>query len=72
LLPCGGFASGDAVRLVGADIVCSLVYGMQTVLFILVARSSGLGLPGYGAILVQIMTETGLQRALPHDVFGRA
>jgi hypothetical protein len=123
-----------AVRLVGADIVCSLVYGMQTVLFILVARSSGLGLQGYGylfaalgagglagtalasraarmpcravlvatlaavglpvlllavvhwgpavivlagatgtgAILVQIMTETGLQRTLPHDVFGRA
>jgi hypothetical protein len=122
------------VRLVGADIVCSLVYGMQTVLFILVARSSGLGLQGYGylfaalgagglagtalasravrmpcravlvatlaavglpvlllavvhwgpavivlagatgtgAILVQIMTETGLQRTLPHDVFGRA
>jgi MFS family permease len=123
-----------AVRLVGADIVCSLVYGMQTVLFILVARSSGLGLQGYGylfaalgagglagtalasraarmprravlvatlaavglpvlllavvhwgpavivlagatgtgAILVQIMTETGLQRTLPQDVFGRA
>jgi hypothetical protein len=123
-----------AVRLVGADIVCSLVYGMQTVLFIFVARSSGLGLQGYGylfaalgagglagtalasraarmpgravlvgtlaavglpvlllavvhwapavivlagatgtgAILVQIMTETGLQRTLPHDVFGRA
>jgi hypothetical protein len=123
-----------AVRLVGADIVCSLVYGMQTVLFILVARSSGLGLQGYGylfaalgvgglagtalasraarmpcravlvatlaavglpvlllavvhwgpavvvlacatgtgAILVQIMTETGLQRTLPRDLFGRA
>ncbi|HEX5295536.1 MAG TPA: MFS transporter [Streptosporangiaceae bacterium] len=123
-----------AVRLVGADIVCSLVYGMQTVLFIFVARSSGLGLQGYGylfaalgagglagtalasraarmpgravlvatlaavglpvlllavvhwgpavivlagttgtgAILVQIMTETGLQRTLPDDVFGRA
>jgi hypothetical protein len=123
-----------AVRLVGADIVCSLVYGMQTVLFIFVARSSGLGLQGYGylfaalgagglagtalasraarmpgravlvatlaavglpvlllavvhwgpavivlagttgtgAILVQIMTETGLQRTLPGDVFGRA
>jgi hypothetical protein len=123
-----------AVRLVGADIACSLVYGMQTVLFIFVARSSGLGLQGYGylfaalgagglagtalasraarmpgravlvatlaavglpvlllavvhwgpavivlagttgtgAILVQIMTETGLQRTLPRDVFGRA
>jgi hypothetical protein len=127
-------AHPTAVRLVGADVVCSLVYGMQTILFIFVARSSGLGLQGYGylfaalgtgglagtalasravrmpdravlvatlaavglpvlllavvhwgpavivlagatgtgAILVQIMTETGLQRTLPHDVFGRA
>jgi len=123
-----------AVRLVGADIMCSLVYGMQTVLLILVARSAGLGLHGYGylfagigaggllgtalagraarlpyrialvvslalvgvpmlalplahwgaaaiamaaltgmgAIGVEIMTETGLQRMLPADVFGRA
>ncbi len=123
-----------AVRLVGADIMCSLVYGMQTVLLILVARSSGLGLHGYGylfaavgagalagtslasraarmpyravlvaalaavglpmlllavvhwgpaaivlaaasgagAVLVEIMTDTGLQRMLPDDVFGRA
>src|SRR6185437_1165342 len=30
------------------------------------------GTTGTGAILVQIMTETGLQRTLPHDVFGRA
>jgi hypothetical protein len=30
------------------------------------------GVTGTGAILVQIMTETGLQRTLPHDVFGRA
>jgi len=30
------------------------------------------GATGTGAILVQIMTETGLQRTLPHDVFGRA
>ena len=123
-----------AVRLVGADIMCSLVYGMQTVLLILVARSSGLGLHGYGylfaavgagglagtslasraarmpyravlvaalaavglpmlllavvrwgpaaivlaaasgagAVLVEIVTDTGLQRMLPDDVFVRA
>jgi hypothetical protein len=30
------------------------------------------GTTGTGAILVQIMTETGLQRTLPGDVFGRA
>jgi len=123
-----------AVRLVGADIMCSLIYGTQTVLLILVARSAGLGLHGYGylfagigaggligtslagraarlpyrtalvaalalvglptlalpaahwgpaaivlagltgagAIGVEIMTETGLQRMLPAEVFGRA
>jgi predicted MFS family arabinose efflux permease len=123
-----------AVRLVGADILCSLVYGMQTVLLILVARHAGLGLHGYGylfaaigaggligtavagrvarlpqhvalagslalvgvptlampaahwapaaillagftgagALCVEIMTETGLQRMLDDEVFGRA
>jgi MFS family permease len=123
-----------AVRLVGADIMCSLIYGTQTVLLILVARSAGLGLHGYGylfagigaggligtslagraarlpyrtalaaalalvglptlalsaahwgpaaivlagltgvgAVGVEIMTETGLQRLLPEEVFGRA
>jgi MFS family permease len=128
-------AHPQAVRLVGADIVCSLVYGMQTVLLILVAHRAGLGLHGYGylfagigaggllgtalagraarcphpravllaalaavglpmvllavvhwpvlaiaaaavtgvgAILVEIMTETSLQRSLPPEVFGRA
>ncbi len=128
-------ANPRALRLVGADIMCSLVYGMQTVLLILVARRAGLGLHGYaylfaslgagsligtalagrvlrsrrphamlraalaavgvpmlllgvvywpavaivlvaltgaGAILVEIMTETALQRTLPPDVFGRA
>ena len=127
-------AHPQALRLVGADIMCSLVYGMQTVLLIRVASQAGLGLHGYGylfaasasapwparrwpagrcahartwccwprwplsgcrcccwpsctgrrwrscwsrvtgagAILVEIMTETGLQRTLPPDVFGRA
>jgi hypothetical protein len=122
------------VRLVGADIMCSLIYGTQTVLLILVARSAGLGLHGYGylfagigaggvlatmlagraarlpyrtalvaalalvglptlalpaahwgpaaivlagltgagAVGVEIMTETGLQRMLPEEVFCRA
>lgn len=123
-----------AIRLVGADFLCSLVYGMQTVLFVLVARNAGLGLHGYGylfaaigtgglagtslagrlarlplraalgaslamvgvpmlalplahwapaalvlagltgagAICVEVMTETGLQRMLDDEVFGRA
>jgi MFS family permease len=123
-----------AVRLVGADFLCSLVYGMQTVLLVLVARNAGLGLHGYGylfaaigagglagtslagrvarlplrvalaaslamvgvpmlalpltrwapaalvlagftgagAICVEVMTETGLQRMLDDEVFGRA
>jgi predicted MFS family arabinose efflux permease len=123
-----------AIRLVGADVMCSLVYGMQTVVFVLVARQAGLGLHGYGylfaalgvgalagtslagrtlklpyragaalamglvglsmiampaarlgavvillacasgagSILVEVMAETGLQRALPEEVFGRA
>jgi MFS family permease len=128
-------AHPEALRLVGADIMCSLVYGMQTVLLLLVARHAGLGLHGYGylfagigvgalagtsvagrvmrlphqravllaalaavglpmlvlplvswavlaivlaastgagAILVEILTETSLQRSLPADVFGRA
>ncbi|HVT70570.1 MAG TPA: MFS transporter, partial [Trebonia sp.] len=123
-----------AIRLVGADVMGSLVYGMQTVLLILVARQAGLGLHGYGylfaaigagglagtavagrvarlphhvalagslalvgvpmlilptahwapaalllagftgagALCVEIMTETGLQRMLDDEVFGRA
>ena len=43
-----------AVRLVGADLMCSLVYGMQTVLLVLVARSAGLGLHGYGYLFAAI------------------
>jgi MFS family permease len=128
-------AHPEALRLVGADIMCSLIYGMQTVLLLLVARHAGLGLHGYGylfagigigalagtslagpvmrlphpravllaalaavglpmlvlpwaswavlaialaattgigAVLVEILTETALQRSLPAEVFGRA
>jgi MFS family permease len=128
-------ASPQALRLVGADVMCSLVYGMQTVLLIYVARQAGLGLHGYGylfasigagalagttlagrvlrcshsravlaltlgavglpmlalavvhqaavalvlvavtgigAILVEVLTETSLQRTLPAELFGRS
>jgi MFS family permease len=124
-----------AMRLVGADIMCSTLYGTQTVLLLLVSRGLGLGAQGYGylfaaigaggligtalagrvsrgsrprlvlagallaaglptmllavthwpaaaivltgltgmgALLVEIMTDTGLQRMLDEDVFGRA
>jgi MFS family permease len=40
-----------AVRLVGADLVCSVVYGMQTVLLLLLSRSLGYGEAGYGYVL---------------------
>ena len=40
-----------AVRLVGADVVCSVVYGMQTVLLLLLCRHLGLGDAGYGYVL---------------------
>jgi hypothetical protein len=36
-----------AVRLLGADMACSFVLGMESVLFVLVARSAGLGMNGY-------------------------
>jgi MFS family permease len=124
-----------ALRLIGADIMCSFLYGTQTVLLLLVARQTGLGAQGYGylfaavgagglagtalagrasrssrphlvqaaalasvglptlllavthwpvaaivltgltglgALLVEILTDTMLQRTLDEDVFGRA
>jgi len=124
-----------ALRLVGADIMCSTLYGTQTVLLLMVSRRIGLGAQGYGylfaaigvggllgsalagrasrsprsrsvlaaaliaaglptlllavtrwpaaaivltgltglgAVLVEILTETSLQRTLDEDVFGRA
>ncbi len=36
-----------AVRLLGADMACSFVLGTESVLFVLVARSAGLGMNGY-------------------------
>lgn len=125
----------QARRLIGADVVVSLLYGMQTVLLLTVATRAGFGMDGYGylfaaigagglvgtalassalrcphphavlvaalaatglpmpllmivkwpaavlalaaangvgAILVDILTETGLQRTLGPEVFGRA
>ena len=125
----------EALRLVGADVMASLMYGMQTVLLLVVSRRIGLGTHGYGylfagigaggllgtalagrvsacrrprlvlsaalaavgvpmtllamitwspaavaivavtgtgAVLVEILTETSLQRTLDDEVFGRA
>jgi MFS family permease len=44
-------ASSPAVRLVGADVMCSLVYGAETVLLLLLSRSLGHGATGYGWLL---------------------
>lgn len=41
----------EAFRLVGADIVCSGVYGTMTVLLVVVSRHLGLGTGGYGYLL---------------------
>ena len=43
-----------ALRLVGADITCSVVYGAQTVLLLLVSRQVGLGTQGYGYLFAGI------------------
>jgi MFS family permease len=40
-----------AVRVLGADVVCSVVYGMQTVLLVLLSRAFGFGDAGYGYVL---------------------
>lgn len=44
-------SSRVAMRLVGADVSCSVVYGAQTVLFVLLVRTLGLGSDGYGWML---------------------
>jgi MFS family permease len=41
----------DACRLVGADVACSVVYGAQTVLLLLLSRQLGYGDAGYGYVL---------------------
>jgi len=40
-----------AARFIGADILCSLVYGAETVLLVLVSRQDGWGDHGYGLLL---------------------
>jgi MFS family permease len=40
-----------AARFVGADILCSVVYGAETVLLVLVSRQDGWGDHGYGLLL---------------------
>jgi MFS family permease len=47
-------AHPEAVRLVGADIMCSMLYGAQTVLLLLVASRVGLGAGGYGYLFAGI------------------
>jgi DNA-binding CsgD family transcriptional regulator len=44
----------SAPRLVGADIMCSFLYGTQTVLLLLVSRHVGLGAQGYGYMFAAI------------------
>lgn len=58
----------DAARVVGADIVCSLVYGTQTVLLLFLARRLGAGVHGYGYLLAGL----GLGGVLGTAVAGRA
>ncbi len=43
-----------AIRLIGADIMCSFLYGAQTVLLLLVSRQVGLGAQGYGYMFAAI------------------
>jgi MFS family permease len=43
-----------ALRLIGADIMCSFIYGIQTVLLLLVAGQAGLGAQGYGYLFAAI------------------
>ncbi len=40
-----------AIRLVGADVLCSAVYGMLTVTLVLVSRKVGAGSGGYGLLI---------------------
>lgn len=42
------------LQLVGADLMCSLVYGMMTILLLGVATQAGLGMNGYGYLFAGI------------------
>ena len=55
------------MRLVGADIVCSAIYGAETVLLLLLSRKLGLGDHGYGYLLASF----GLGGVLGAVVAGR-
>jgi MFS family permease len=57
-----------ALRLVGADVVCSAVYGAETVLLLMLSRDLGLGDHGYGYLLASF----GLGGVLGAGVAGRA
>jgi MFS family permease len=57
-----------AVRLLGADVVCSVVYGMQTVLLLLLTRHLGFGEAGYGYVLAGL----GVGGIVGTTVAGRA
>jgi MFS family permease len=57
-----------AMRLVGADLVCSAIYGAETVLLLLLSRELGLGDHGYGYLLASF----GLGGVLGAGVAGRA
>ena len=57
-----------ALRLVGADVMCSAVYGAETVLLLLLSRQLGLGDHGYGYLLASF----GLGGVLGAGVAGRA
>jgi predicted MFS family arabinose efflux permease len=47
-------AHPEALRLVGADITCSFVYGTETVLLLMLSRQIGLGAQGYGYMFAGI------------------
>jgi predicted MFS family arabinose efflux permease len=56
-----------ALRLVGADVVCSVIYGAETVLLLLLSRDMGLGDHGYGWLLAAF----GLGGVLGAGLVGR-
>jgi MFS family permease len=47
-------AHAHVLQLVGADLMCSLVYGMLTILLLGVAQQAGLGMHGYGYLFAGI------------------